>query len=92
MKARFAFAMCVALFNLASLERAATGADAEESRSARRYVRIGHYQCICQQGEFEARSIIDTLDLGWKLLHALPRNELKRIRPEFMDKYYPHEQ
>ncbi len=45
-----------------------------------------------RQGEFEARSIIDTLDTGWKLLRTIPRAELKRIRPEFMDKYYPEGQ
>jgi V/A-type H+-transporting ATPase subunit B len=45
-----------------------------------------------RQGEFEARSIFDTLDTGWKLLRTLPRAELKRIRPEFMDKYYPEGQ
>jgi V/A-type H+-transporting ATPase subunit B len=45
-----------------------------------------------RQGEFEARSIIDTLDTGWNLLRTIPRAELKRIRPEFMDKYYPESQ
>ncbi len=45
-----------------------------------------------RQGEFEARSIIDTLDMGWDLLRTIPRAELKRIRPEFMDKYYPESQ
>lgn len=42
-----------------------------------------------QQGEFEKRSIEDTLNLGWKLLTQLPREELKRIRPEFIEKYLP---
>ncbi|MCX7974115.1 MAG: V-type ATP synthase subunit B [Candidatus Aminicenantes bacterium] len=41
-----------------------------------------------RQGEFEDRSVEKTLDLGWKLLRLLPRRELKRIRPEFLDKYY----
>jgi V/A-type H+-transporting ATPase subunit B len=44
-----------------------------------------------RQSEFESRSIVDTLDLGWKLLHVIPRGELKRIRPEFLEKYYPEE-
>lgn len=44
-----------------------------------------------KQGEFEARSVIATLDLGWKLLHTIPRAELKRIRPEYLDKYYPED-
>jgi V/A-type H+-transporting ATPase subunit B len=39
------------------------------------------------QGEYENRSIIHTLDLGWKLLAIFPREELKRIRTEYLDKY-----
>lgn len=39
------------------------------------------------QGDYENRSIDYTLDLGWKLLSILPREELKRIRNEFLDKY-----
>jgi V/A-type H+-transporting ATPase subunit B len=39
------------------------------------------------QGEYENRSIIHTLDLGWKLLTIFPREELKRIRTEYLDKY-----
>ncbi len=45
-----------------------------------------------KQGEFEARSIIDTLDLGWQLLRSIPRPELKRIRPEYLEKYYSEDQ
>ncbi len=41
------------------------------------------------QDEFASRTIVETLDIGWKLLHAIPRAELKRIRPEYLDKYYP---
>ena len=41
-----------------------------------------------RQGEFEARSIIETLNLGWKLLRTIPSAELKRIRPEYLEKYY----
>ncbi|MCK4264605.1 MAG: V-type ATP synthase subunit B [Candidatus Aminicenantes bacterium] len=44
-----------------------------------------------RQGEFESRSIIDTIDLGWRLLRTIPRAELKRIRPEYLEKYYPEE-
>jgi len=36
----------------------------------------------------ESRSIADTLDIGWDLLRMVPKGELKRIRPEFLDKYY----
>jgi V/A-type H+-transporting ATPase subunit B len=41
-----------------------------------------------RQGEFESRSIVETLDLGWKLLHTIPRAELKRVRPEYLEEYY----
>ena len=41
------------------------------------------------QGYSENRSITETLDLGWKLLSILPKSELKRIKPEFIEKYWP---
>ncbi len=40
------------------------------------------------QGEYEARSIEETLDLGWELLTSLPRSEMKRVRDENLAKYY----
>ena len=37
---------------------------------------------------FEAnRPIEETLNTGWKLLSILPRNELKRIKEKYLDKY-----
>lgn len=41
------------------------------------------------QGFDENRTIEETLDLGWKLLSIFPRSELKRINPEFLDRYMP---
>ena len=41
------------------------------------------------QGCEENRSIQETLDLGWELLSILPKAELKRIKPEFIEKYLP---
>ena len=40
------------------------------------------------QGYDSDRSIEETLEIGWKLLRILPRNELKRIKDEYLDKYY----
>ncbi len=37
----------------------------------------------------EDRSIEQTLELGWKLLSILPRSEMKRIKPELVEKYWP---
>jgi V/A-type H+-transporting ATPase subunit B len=41
------------------------------------------------QGETESRRIEDTLDIGWKLFAALPKEDLKLIREEFINKYHP---
>ena len=43
------------------------------------------------QGNTTNRSIEETLNLGWELLRILPRRELKRIKPEFIDKYLPEQ-
>jgi V/A-type H+-transporting ATPase subunit B len=40
------------------------------------------------QGEYENRSIEESLAIGWRLLGILPKSELKRIKTEFIDKYY----
>ena len=40
------------------------------------------------QGYTTNRTIEDTLDTGWRLLHILPRSELKRIKDDMLDKYY----
>jgi V/A-type H+-transporting ATPase subunit B len=40
-----------------------------------------------RQGEYENRSIEETLALGWKLLTIVPVKELKRIRDAYIDKY-----
>jgi V/A-type H+-transporting ATPase subunit B len=40
-----------------------------------------------RQAEDENRDIETTLSLGWELLGPLPRAELKRIRPEYLEKY-----
>ena len=41
------------------------------------------------QGYETNRTIEQTLDLGWELLAILPKSELKRIKPEFIEKYHP---
>jgi len=41
-----------------------------------------------RQGEDENRSIEESLRIGWSLLTLLPRTELKRVRDEYLDKYY----
>lgn len=41
------------------------------------------------QGYDTNRTIEETLQIGWDLLTILPKGELKRIRDEYIDKYYP---
>ena len=45
-------------------------------------------QKYVSQGYRTDRSIKETLDTGWELLRILPRTELKRIKDEYLDKYY----
>ncbi len=41
------------------------------------------------QGYDTDRTIEETLNLGWELLSILPVSELKRISPEYIEKYLP---
>jgi V/A-type H+-transporting ATPase subunit B len=41
------------------------------------------------QGEEENRSIFASLDIGWSLLGDLPKAELKRVKPAYIEKYLP---
>ena len=41
-----------------------------------------------KQGEYENRSIDETLNIGWELLRMLPKEEMKRVRDAFIEKYY----
>ena len=40
------------------------------------------------QGEYENRSIEETLNIAWRLLSILPEKALTRIREEYIEKYY----
>jgi V/A-type H+-transporting ATPase subunit B len=40
------------------------------------------------QGHNEDRSMMETLDLGWKLLGILPKEELDRVNTKILEKYY----
>ncbi len=41
------------------------------------------------QGRDEDRSIEETLTIGWNLLSIIPKAELKKIDPKYIEKYYP---
>ena len=66
----------------------------ELSDSDRRYLRFGEQleQKFFTQGEYENRTIEETLDLGWKILSLLPREDLYRIKSELIEKYMPSQE
>ncbi|MCD6228309.1 MAG: V-type ATP synthase subunit B, partial [Candidatus Omnitrophica bacterium] len=41
-----------------------------------------------KQSENKARTIEETLDIGWRLLAEFPQEELRRIRPQILEKYF----
>ncbi len=44
-----------------------------------------------RQGKRENRDIAETLNLGWKLMGSIPKEELSRISPELKEKYWKEE-
>lgn len=40
-----------------------------------------------RQDQYQDRTIEETLDIAWDLFATLPQTELKRIRPQYIDKY-----
>ena len=61
----------------------------ELSVDDKRYLKYGEKfeQIFLIQGEYENRSINRTLDLGWKILSELPREDLLRVKEEYFEKY-----
>lgn len=43
-----------------------------------------------KQGEFENRTVEQTLNIGWELLAELPEDSLTRIHEEYIAKYHPN--
>jgi V/A-type H+-transporting ATPase subunit B len=59
------------------------------SEGDKRYLKFGEKfeQVYLNQDENENRDIGRTLDLGWRVLSELPREELLRVKQEFIEKY-----
>ena len=49
----------------------------------------GFEKQFVKQSPQENRTIENTLTIGWKLLSLLPREELKRVKPEHIQKFLP---
>ena len=62
----------------------------ELSEVDKKYLKFGtaFEQEFVGQAPGENRTIEETLDIGWRLLHILPREELDRIDTKILDKYY----
>lgn len=60
----------------------------------KKYMEFGSLfeQYFLSQGFDTNRDIKETLDLGWKLLSILPREELDRVDDEVLNEYYHHEE
>ncbi|MDR0441874.1 MAG: V-type ATP synthase subunit B [Treponema sp.] len=61
----------------------------ELSPADKRYLKFGERfeQIFLIQNEKENRDIGRTLDLGWKVLADLPKEDLLRVKEEFIEKY-----
>ncbi|MEA2087449.1 MAG: V-type ATP synthase subunit B [Candidatus Caldatribacteriota bacterium] len=57
----------------------------------KKYVKLSDdfEEVFVKQGEDENRTIEESLNIGWKLLTIIPKEELKRIKDEFIEKYLP---
>ena len=64
--------------------------DAALTEIEKQYARFAEAfeQEYVNQGYRTNRSIEETLETGWRLLHILPRIELKRIKDVYLDQYY----
>ncbi|GHV88527.1 V-type ATP synthase subunit B [Spirochaetia bacterium] len=61
----------------------------ELSEADKRYLKFGEVfeQQFLTQSDTDNRSIDQTLDLGWRILATLPREDLLRIKAEYIEKY-----
>ena len=62
------------------------GALSEEDKAFAKFADLFEDKYV-RQGEYENRTIDETLLLGWQLLTIVPVRELKRVRDEYIDKY-----
>ena len=62
----------------------------ELSPTDKKYLAFGKAfeQEFVAQNDYENRDIITTLNLGWRLLHMVPKEELDRIDTKILEKYY----
>ncbi|MGB4985292.1 MAG: V-type ATP synthase subunit B [Erysipelotrichaceae bacterium] len=66
----------------------------ELSLADRQFMSFGRLfdQFYIGQGENSNRDIMETLQLGWRLLSVLPRKSLDRLDPKIIDQFYNHDE
>ncbi len=62
------------------------GALTEEDKAFARFSDAFENRYV-RQGEYENRTVEETLNLGWELLTMIPVRELKRVRDAYVEKY-----
>ena len=62
------------------------GALSEEDKAFAKFADLFEDKYV-RQGEYENRTVENTLLLGWELLTIVPTRELKRVRDEYIEKY-----
>ncbi|MBU5590697.1 V-type ATP synthase subunit B [Clostridium sp. MSJ-4] len=62
----------------------------ELSETDRTYMEFGRLfeEKFLKQEYDEDRDMMETLDLAWEILNILPKNELDRVSPDMLKKYY----
>jgi predicted amidohydrolase len=80
--------MLFSLLILPAVPQVAAGESGDESTHPR-FVRIGHYQCICRQGDFEAnlKKVIEGLELA-----SQAKLDIVSFPESFLTGYYPTEE
>ena len=70
---------------------AAVIGEEELSPLDKEYIKFGERfeQEFLRQGEFENRTIEQTLSIGWEVVSQLPKSELHRVTEEEINQYYP---
>ncbi|MDG6911244.1 MAG: V-type ATP synthase subunit B [Nitrososphaerota archaeon] len=59
------------------------------SETDRKFLKVAERfeQMFVKQGVYEDRSIEQTLDIGWQVIEPLSDTDIKRIKPELVEKY-----
>lgn len=48
-------------------------------------------RCVCVTGNYENRTVFESLDIGWQLLRIFPKEMLKRIPATTLAEFYPRD-